>query len=462
MRHLRRTKKFAGLGWAVALMLAAAPAMAQSGPNFTTNGRPTQSGDPINLGQMLAAIAAKLDLSRLGQPNGVAGLDGTGKVPVGSLGGVQAGNLTWTVCATGCTFTSPADAWAAGRAFVAFGPYSSITINVADGTYNLTAPFFTEEPGTASIHFVGNVANASAVIFRFTNITGNNGSGFVALNGGRVGNSSVPGVNGVWLQGVGAQVDRQTWNSQSYGAGALSLGTGSNIHFGGAVRVSNFYYSVLADEGGRFVGEPGSLYQFAGDVNLLARHGGVIHCLSCTMQTASHILPGEGTFGYNIMAEAGGAVYADGSTGTDAQVACFAAQTSASMWAHNVEGSNCGAAGARVTQGAFAEFTGAKFHNSPLGIYVLSNGSASVDGAQLYSNQYEGLHLVGGQAYGNGLLSHDNGSYGIKLEKGARAELYGALAGSTNNASGPVFNETGAPCQTLNGACTPPSMLIVN
>lgn len=416
----------------------AAPALAQSVASDHAT-YPFPANAQLHSDALNAAIASRLDASK-----------------------VQTDNLVWSVCSTGCRFASPLDAWAAARAYVAFGPYSSITINVADGVYSLNAPMITEEPGTSSIHFVGNLANPSAVQFNYPNITGNNGSAVIALNGGRFGNSNTPGMNGIAVTGYGAQVDRQTWKDQSYGAAFLSLGSGANIHIGGAMIVSHFYYSVLADEGGRFVGDPGGQYAFAGDVNLLARHGGVIHCLTCHMTTAAHILPNNGgEFGFNIMAEAGGAVYADGSTGTDAQVACFAAQTSASMWAHDVTGSNCGAAGGRVVQGAFAEFTRAKFYNSGVGIIVYSNGNASVDGAELYSNKFEGLHAIGGQAYGNNLYSHDNGAWGVKGEKGSRIELYNSLATITGNTAGPVFNETGVPCTVLNGACLPPSLAII-
>lgn len=449
---------------ALALLLMPAISSAQTVPTIEKSGRTSGSipaaGQPVTTDPDIAkAIGPKLDASRLGQPNGPAQLDGTGKFPAANISGLAAqlgetnsaaiaaaiaaaaptyvsqnqlvlynnslqqalanlnsgvvnglalkadaatfqnANLVWSVCATGCTFTSPTAAWAAGRAFVAFGPYSSITINVSDGTYTLMEPFFTEEPGTATIHFVGNVGNPAAVVFQYLNITGNNGSAVVAINGGKFGTAGLPGMNGLTVIGYGAQINRETWNSQSYGAAFLSLGSGSNIHIGSAMLVSHFYYSVLADEGGRFVGEAGSSYSYAGDVNLLARHGGVIHCNGCHATTASHILPGEGIFGFNFLAEAGGALYVDGSTGNDAQVACFAAQTTASMWAHDVVGSGCGSAGGRVAQGAFAEFTRAHFYSNSLGIYVISGGMASVDGAELNANTYDGLGIKIGRAH---------------------------------------------------------------
>lgn len=488
-----------------ALLLLPGLACAQTRPNIQESGRSTgqlpPAGRPVILKQDLeaefarkadvAALAGKADAAALNAlntfvqaVNGVLVAQGNAATAlaatvatkadgafVNAMNAILVGKLdasafrttsvTWSVCASGCNYTHPTPAWAAARSYVAFGPFAYITINVAPGTYTVTEPFVTEEPGTANIHFVGNPANPSSVRFQFTNIAGNNGMAFMAMNGGRIGNAGVPGVTGVWLQGIGAQISRSAWTAQSFGAGAFASGSGSNIHMG-AVRISNFYYSVLADEGGHYTGDPGSFYQSAGDVNVLARHGSVVHCLGCVAQSASDIRGAEGTFGFNFLAESASAVYVDGSTGTDAQVACFAAQTAASMWAHDTEGSNCGASGARATQGAFLELTRARLHGSPSGVVVLSNGSVSVDGTELYGNQFNGLWVVGGQAYGNALRSHNNGSFGIKAEKGARTELYDALAGSTGNGDGAIYNETGVPCQVLNGPCNPPSLMIIN
>ncbi len=47
------------------LLLVAEPVLAQTAPQFTTNGRPSKAGDPISLGQTLSAFAGKADNARL-------------------------------------------------------------------------------------------------------------------------------------------------------------------------------------------------------------------------------------------------------------------------------------------------------------------------------------------------------------------------------------------------------------
>ena len=388
-----------------------------------------------------------------------------GNLPASAINGISTTSTIVTVCAAGCNYTNPLTAWSAARAMLAYGPYVTYTIQISDGTYTMSNGFYTEEPTTRAIRIIGNVADSSKVVLNFNNIAGNNGSAFAALNGGQIGSATSPGVDGVTINGVGAKTSTSTWIDQSYGAGAFALGSGSNIHFGQHVVINNFYYSALADEGGHFASD-GGRFNGAGDVNVLARHGGVVHCLGCYAVGASHIFTdpqgNSETLGFNFMAEAGGAAYVDGSTGINAQVACFASQTAASMWAHDVVAANCLASAVRVSQNGFAELTRAKLRNSAQGVLVQSNGAVSVDATEIYSNTFDGLHVVGGHAYGNGLRAHDNGSYGIKLEKAASAELYGALVGSTANGAGVLFNETGTPCTTLNGACNPPSFLVIN
>lgn len=50
---------------AAAWLLTAVPALAQSAPQFTTNGRPARTGDPISLGQVLGAFSSKADTAAL-------------------------------------------------------------------------------------------------------------------------------------------------------------------------------------------------------------------------------------------------------------------------------------------------------------------------------------------------------------------------------------------------------------
>lgn len=378
---------------------------------------------------------------------------------------LQAGVVNWTVCSKRCDFTGPLEAWNAARRAVMFGQFASITIKVADGAYDVADQFYTDQSGTATVHLVGNVEAPRKVVFNFTKIAGTNLSGFVAERGGGVGQARAPGVDGVTLNGEGARTARTVWENQSYGAGALALGSGSNIYFGPHVVVQNFYYGVLADQGGRFVGDGGT-FQNAGDSNLLARFGGVVQCLSCTLATAAHLFTNAygaaEVLGRNALAEGSASMYIDGSNATDAEVACISAHTNASVWAHGVVAQSCAKYGAEAQQNGMIELGRSRITYSGVGAYADTGGRLNVDGLELANNRFDGLNVNGGAATGSGLKSHDNAGYGVRVLNAGRAELYGANALLLRNRSGKVHVQQHVGCTGDGGGCVPASMLIMD
>lgn len=388
-------------------------------------------------------------------------------VDAGLMGKLDAANVlltsrTVSVCPIGCDYPSMDNAFGGVRGMLAIAPFVTVTINPRDGVYVLTNPFYTAE-NLSSLRIVGNCTTPGAVTFQFTNIVANNGSAFVAEAGGRIGRSGSPGVDCVTLLGVGSRTNRSTWGAQSYGAGALALGTGSNIFFGPKMVVDSFYYSALADQGGRFAGN-GATYRNAGDVNLLARFGGVVECQRCNVSTASDITTDAYgatlLLGHNILAE-GGWVYADNAVLSDGQVACIGAQSNGMVWAHQVRASGCQGSGARVIQGGMMEITHAVFSFSALGAFVGEGGFLNADGAELHHNTYDGLQVDGGKAFGSNLNSHDNGGFGIRTVKQGSAKFYGTLPLLLGNGSGPFFNEIGYGCTSNAVQCSPPSTMIL-
>ena len=391
--------------------------------------------------------------------------DGGAVFQLGDVGSILGGVLTWTVCASGCTYTNPLAAWDAARGIVAFGPYASVVIKVADGTYAMPGPFYTDQPGTQAVHLVGNAATPGAVVFEFDHIVGTNGSAFVAERGGRVGMVGNPGIDGVTLRGTGARASRTAWADQSYGAGALALGSGSNIVFGPHVIVDGFYYGVLADQGGRFVGDGGT-FRNAGDANLLSRFSSVIQCLNCTLATAAHLFTDPHgvaqALGSNALAEGSASLYVDGSTAADAQVACIHAKTNGAVWAHAVVATKCVTYGAAAQQLGTIELGRARITASNLGAYAGSGGLLNVDGLEADHNTYDGIKLDGGRAIGTDVRAHDNGGFGIRVEKQGHGEFYGSSAALRGNAAGPVFVEQTEGCSSARVPCSPASTLILN
>lgn len=374
--------------------------------------------------------------------------------------------LNWTVCATGCTFTNPVDAWDAARNIVTVGQFASIKIQVSDGTYNINRPFYTESVLTAAVQVLGNATDATKVVFNFTNIVGNNGSGVIAVGGGRVGRPGTPGFNGVTFNGTDARTGNSSWANQSYGAAVQALHVGSFIHMGGNVIVQNFYYGASADEGGIIVGDGGFTANNSGDVNIFARHGGVIHCNYCKANVASHLFTNaqgqNEALGANYMAEAGGHLYVDGSTGTGAQVLGFGARLGGTMWAHDIEVSGSVAVGVQVDEGGRGEFARAKIHNNSQGVQIMQGSVANLDAVKVYSNTYDGVSLQGGIGFGSGLSIQNNGGFGIKLIHAGRGEFYGTLSNLTGNGTGAYYVEQQSGCTATSALCTTASSLILN
>lgn len=421
------------------LSLLCAPALAQTTYPQIRTGWPTylESATPKNYVDGVAA--GKLDLAQ-----------------------VMLTSQDVTVCATGCNYVTISAAQGAVRGMLAIAPFVTFTIRPADGVYTLTSPIYTAE-NLSSMRIIGNCTTAGATVFRFTNIVGNNGSGVVAEAGGRIGRAGAPGLDCITLLGVGSRTNRSTWTAQSYGAGAFALGTGSTIYFGPKMVVDSFYYSALADQGGRFNGNGGT-FRNAGDTNLLARFGGVIECQACTAQTASDIttdLYGNAlNLGHNILAE-GGYAYVDNAVVSDGQVACVGAQSNGMMWAHQVHGTGCIGSGARVIQGGVMEITHAVFSTSGTGAFVGEGGIMNVDGAELHHNTYDGLLNQGGRAFGSALNSHDNGGYGVRTENQGQSKLFSTLALLLNNTSGPYYTAIMAGCTNTYSMCQPAATTVI-
>ena len=380
-------------------------------------------------------------------------------------GDVLTGSVTWTVCASGCRFANPLDAFHAARGIAGFGPFASVTIQVADGTYAIADQFYTAEPGMAAVHVVGNTAHPGNVVFDFTRIAGTNLSGFVAEAGGRIGRTGAPGIDGVTLHGTGARLDRSTWADQSYGSGIIALGSGSNVVVGPHVVVDGFYYGIYAYQGGRVTAD-GATVRNAGDVGAFAAMGGVLLCRGCTVQTASHVhTDAHGAaeaLGYGIKAEGAAFAYADGATVSDAQVGCIAATSNGAVWAHGAAASGCGAAGVRADEGGTVEADHAHLHGNRLGAYAVTGGRVSLTGAELDHNAADGALADGGSVFGTGVRSHDNGGSGVRVQKQGRGEFYGTLPLLLRNAGGAYRVEPQSGCTGPTSPCTPASTLILD
>ncbi|MDF7674635.1 hypothetical protein PT277_04610 [Acetobacteraceae bacterium ESL0709] len=180
------------------------------------------------------------------------------------------------VCPSGCTYTNPLDAWYATFAVTPVNG-AIITIQIADGTYNLANQFYTELPHTKSVHILGNITAPTKVVLNFTHTQGTNLCGFAAYNGGLIGS-----IDGITIQapldGTGSLASTDS-RGRHFGAGISFNGAGSSIHLGNHIIVKGFYYSLVADNNAGIDAPNGGMgMPIAGDVNAMARGGGVIVC----------------------------------------------------------------------------------------------------------------------------------------------------------------------------------------
>lgn len=330
-------------------------------------------------------------------------------------------DTTWTVCASGCQYSNPLDAWTAALS-VNFLNNSILTIMISDGFYNINNQMFTTSVHMKNVHIIGNKVNPSAVVLNFTHTKGTNFSGFSAYNGGAIGL-----IDGLTLQtptdGSGAltstdAMGRHIWNNQSYGAGIQAYGAGSNIELGSHVIIHGFYYSMVADNNGGIDAPQGGIsMSLSGDVNAMARGGGVIVCTPCTATDASDYTHPTNTLGANYDAERGGSLYIDGSTGSKSLVAGVVGLTGGHIWAHKLM-LNGGLVsttgqGAWITENSSAEFTGSEISGYNIGINAANGGYADLDACNIHANAI-GIRADGGRITGSAAIIRNNTTYGIQ------------------------------------------------
>lgn len=351
-------------------------------------------------------------------------------------------NTTWNVCTSGCTFTQPLDAWRAALATNIINN-AIITIQISDGIYNVPDQFYTERAQTHNVHIIGNTRNPSHVVLNFTHTKGTNLAGFAAYQGGNIGM-----IDGMTIQtptdGTGALAStdsegRNIWNAQSYGAGISSYGTGSNVRLGNHIVIHGFYYSLVADNnGGIYAPNGGVTMSLAGDVNAMARGGGVIVCTPCSASNASdYTLPSTTVLGSNYDAERGGSLYIDGSKASDALINGLVGLTGGHVWAHNMiftGGLNGGGTGVWITGTSSAELTGSTISHYTNGVLAQSGGVAFPDKTTIQDCSY-GIIADNGRISGDTVSISGSHTVAIQALHTGSVLLFNTTANLVHNAA---------------------------
>lgn len=366
---------------------------------------------------------------------------------------------TINVCPSGCTYSDPVTAWgdAIAQAHKLNGTMV-IEIDIADGTYNETNNFYVPDPMGKFIDIVGDTSDPSKVVLNFTATKGTNFNAFDASNGGMIGL-----IDGVTItqpsDGTGALAStnssgEHTWNSDSYGGAVAAYGAGSNIQLGPHVIISNFYYSLIADDMGGVYAPSGLTMSVAGDVNAMARGGGTIVCLGCTATDVSDVTWSGTTLGSNFDAERGGTLYIDGSTGSKSLVNGLVAQTGGSVWAHKTKfttplvqdsgsaitgwtGGHIEATSSSVSGGYYADVTAAD-------TAIVACDDCTLTGGKV------GIVADGGRARGTGMTITNNTQYGIQAIHQGTVIGYSTYANMSGN--GTNFSAEAAGTNSVSGS----------
>ncbi len=337
----------------------------------------------------------------------------------------------------------------------------TITIQLSDGQYGTPEKpieqIYITDPKFQLVRISGNCGRPHSVMLNFQ--ARDNLSGFALYHGGRIGL-----IDCMVINGIGARQDRSTWQEQSYGSGVQANGSGSSATLGSKLTINDFYYGVGAFYGGSVTGR-GVTVNNSGDANFIGGWHGVLTCIACRGNTASHIFTNawgqQEALGFNFMAEMGSTLQIDESKGTDAQEGAIAAQTNGSAWAHDFEGSGAAVAGARVIQNGYVELNRAKLHGNGVGVKLVSGGAVNLSGAELSGNKFDGVLARGGHATGDRVQIRNNGGFGIRVERNGSVDFTGTEALVQNNGAGPYFVEQGAGCRSPAEACRPPAALMI-
>ncbi len=400
-----------------------------------------------------AQIVGTIAANQIAQISLATGVLGT--LPIAQVSNIVSANTAMTMCASGCGFSSILD-FAIWVNTVTFTGNYLVTLNISAGTYPATGsyPTYVDMQGANWSHVQILGATASSTILNFNNLNNANNPAFFARNG-----AALYFINHVTLNGIGGRTGTHVWAANSAGA-AFSVQGQASVHAGGDVVLNDFYYDVLADVGGYFLGDAGVTGNRAGDVNFLARHTGVIHCEGCFANDAGDA---PNNLGFNFLAENDGVVWADGSTATAGLEGGFSASAGGAAWYHNVTVSGSGGPGLFAFLGGIMFVDGAHSTSNAIGMAAVTSGRISGSTLTISGNTGDGVRIDHGWYEGTAITSKTNGGYGFDVFDGSWGRFFSSASASTGNTSGLSYVDIGNACtSTSQTNCDVGSSIVVN
>lgn len=237
---------------------------------------------------------------------------------------------------------------------------ATVTIQVADGTYNITQPISLYHRDGKQIQIIGNVTTPANCIISYT------GTGAFVASGS---STTVGLINGFKITST-HWTSHGVWNS--IGGSGIAAILGATIYVGAKVLIDKCYYGVRAAEGGQVYVDPaGITVTESGDGGFFAFMGGTIECINSISNTAADSANG---LGFGFIAENGGTMRADNADATGNQISGFFVNLGGSMWASSSTSTSNGRHGYEIERGSAAEIRNAVANsNTVFGMYVANN-----------------------------------------------------------------------------------------
>jgi len=359
------------------------------------------------------------------------------------------------MCASGCTYSSILDFAAWINTISIVGNYQ-IVLNISAGTYPASGSYTTyvdmHGPNWSRVQIIG--AGSGSTVLNFNNLNNLNNPAFFARDG-----ATLRFINGLTINGIGGRTGTHTWANLSAGAAFSVQGNGA-VHAGGDMIMNDWYYDVLADMGGYFLGDAGVTGNRAGDANFLARHGGSIHCERCAANGAGDV---TNNLGFNFLAETGGHLWADGSVAKGGLFGGFCASAGGTAWYHNVTATEGSGAGIFAFLGGILFADGSTSSGNLIGVKAITNGKITASNVRSRNNISDGYHIDHGYFEGYDDTASGNGGYGAFIVDGAWARFFKSSSLFENNAKGKSFVDLGAACSsTTDTDCHTASSILIN
>jgi len=291
---------------------------------------------------------------------------------------------------------------------------TTVTIQVADGTYTLTSGINANHPQGSQIRLVGNETTPDNCIITvsaaptFDALIVSNGNTLGYLNGFRFTLASKAG--------------RANNNA------AVLANNGATIICGPKVKTNNWYYGIAA-RNGSFVSCDYAVVDNAGDVGIWAFVGSTVYCRYASSSNANDNANG---YGYGFQAEYGSA-----------------------MDCSNASASGCSIAGiASLSNSNLRAISATSSSNTGSGFLARDNGTIENHSSTANSNtRYGEERITGGVIHGSGVTLSTNtlgatsgfAYFDNSASLGGRIAVNGTGRIDNNGAAGWFFNTSGGP-----------------